>query len=85
MTTTPSVLVPVGNHFFSPESLQKAAAEAIAEHPNDKRVFKGAVDSNGINTVLVIGSQDGRKKFSTSFSHDWQGDNRFGASGSFAF
>lgn len=85
MTTTPSVLVPIGNHFFSPESLQKAASEAIAEHPDAQRVFKGTVDANGVNTVLVIGTKDGHAKVSAAFSHDWTGNSAFGASGSFAW
>jgi hypothetical protein len=87
MTTplAPSLLLPVGNHFFSPEALQKAAAEAMAEHPDAKRVFKGTVDSNGVNTVLVMKSADGHSTISTSFSHDWTGDSKFGAAGSFAW
>ena len=75
----------VGSHLFSMDALQKAAAEAIAEHPDATRVLKGTVDANGINTVLVIGSKDGKVKISTAFSHDWQGNNTFGASGSIAF
>lgn len=75
----------VGTHLFSVDALKKAAAEAIAEHPDAERVLKGTVDANGISTVLVIGSKDGRVKVSTAFSHDWQGNNTFGASGSIAF
>lgn len=83
--TVPSLLIPVGTHLFSAEALAKAAAEAQAEHPEAKRIFKGSVDEKGISTVLVFGSDDGRMKVSTAFSHGWQGDNTFGASGSFAW
>ena len=70
---------------FSPDALKKAAAEAVADHPGANRVLKGTVDANGINTVLVIGAKDGNVKVSAAFSHDWQGQNTFGASGSIAF
>ena len=80
-----NLLLPVGGHLFTPEALQKAAAEAMADHPGAERVLKGTVDANGISTVLVIGAKDGHVKVSTAFSHDWQGHNMFGASGSIAW
>lgn len=80
-----SLLIPVGTHLFSGAALEKAAAEAQAAHPEAKRIFKGAVDDKGISTVLVFGSDDGRRKLSAAYAHDWQGDNTFGASGSFAW
>lgn len=80
-----NLLIPVGTHLFSADALAKLAAEASAEHPTAKRIFKGGIDDKGVSTVLVFGSESGRLKLSTGFSHDWQGDNKFGASGSFAW
>ena len=82
MTT---LLIPVGSHLFTPDALQKAAADAMTDHPGATRVLKGTVDANGINTVLVLGSRDGQWKVSTAFSHDWAGNNTFGVAGSVAW
>lgn len=75
----------VGSHLFSIDALQKAAAEAVADHPDSEHILKGTVDANGISTVLVVSSKSGNVKVSTAFSRDWQGNTMFGASGSFAF
>lgn len=84
-TVKPAILVPLGTHFFSPEALQKAAAEAQADHPGKTKVLKGAVDSNGQQVVLALGNKEGTWKFSTAFSHDNASGFGLGAAGSVAW
>ena len=79
------LLLPVGNHFFTPEALKAAVDAAEADHPGKNNVLKGTVDSNGANVVLGLASQDGRWKVQTAFAHDWTGSNTVGASGSVAW
>lgn len=83
----PDLLIPVGgtSHFFTPDALSKAVTEAEVDHPGKANVLKGAVDSNGVNVVLALGSQDGKWKVATAFSKDWKGSQSFGATGSIAW
>ena len=80
-----SLLLPIGNHFFTPAALEAAVAAAEAEHPGKANVLKGTVDSNGVSVVLALGSKDGTWKVHTAFSHDPTNGNTFGAGGSIAW
>ncbi len=81
----PDLILPIGNHFFTAEALQKAVASAVADHPGKLNVLKGTVDQSGANVVLVLGAADNRWTIQTAIQHDWTGDTRFGAGGSIAW
>lgn len=82
---SPTTLVPIANHLFSPEKLKAAMADFQKENPGKQSGLKGSVDSNGVNVALVLGSEDGKLKVITSFSKDWTGSVAFGAAGSIAW
>ena len=87
----PSVLVPVpslagSTHFFDADALKAIVQKATTDLPNGhKNVVAGTVDSTGANVALVMSSADGAWKVQTAFAHDWQGNNTFGASGSYSW
>lgn len=86
MADTPQVLVPIGNHFFTPDALQKAVGAAVAAEANGHtNAIAGTVDSNGANVALVMTSKDGNWQVKTAFAHDWTGNNSFGATGSYSW
>jgi hypothetical protein len=83
-----NVLVPLGQHLFTPAQLDALAARALAEIPDDKHgglVFD--VDANGAQVAVVLQRHAGpfAIKFVTAFTHTLEGDNTVGASGVVAF
>ncbi len=82
----PSLLLPVGSHFFTAEALQRAVADAAQKHPGKANVLTAQVDSAGVKTVLMLGSADGNWKVYGAFTHDWAaGGNTFAGGGSVAW
>ena len=81
----PTILIPVANHFFSPDALKSAVADAIKDHPGKNNVLKGTVDSTGAQVVLGLSGVNGNWTVQTAFKKDWQGSYSFGASGSVAW
>lgn len=81
------LLIPVGGHLFTPDVLSKAVAEAEAAHPGKSNILKGAVDSNGLAVVLVLGADSDRVNWNvhTAFTKDVSGSYAFGAGGSIAW
>lgn len=87
---TVPILVPLGDHFFSPDALKKAVESALEEHPGKQNILKGTVDNAGVSVVLGmqgIAGPDGQVewKLQTAFAHDWTKGNMFGAAGSVAW
>ena len=81
---TTSALVPVGSHFFTPEALAKASANASALHPGKSNVLSAQLDSNGFKTVLVLGRERPGLSWKAvaAFTHDHDSGNTFAAGGS---
>ena len=79
------LLIPIKNHFFTAAQLQAAVTAAETDHPGKANVLSATVDADGIKTVLVLGSQDGRWKVHTAFGHDSASGSTFAAGGSIAW
>ncbi len=81
----PDLLLPIGNHYFSAEALQKIVASIEAEHPGKANVLAATVDSSGAQVVLALGATDGAWKINAAFAHQWSSGNTFGGGGSIAW
>lgn len=79
------LLIPVANHFFTPEALKTAVDKALADHPGKANVLKGTVDSTGAQVVLALSGAGGNWTIQTAFGKNWDGSVAFGASGSIAW
>ena len=84
--TDVNLLVPVGNHFFTPEALQAAAAKALKDLPDGHTsAITGGVDSKGVETAIAFNSKDGHFTATAAWQHDWSGNDTFGALGRWSF
>lgn len=75
----PQVLVPINNHMFSPDALQKALDKAIPKmdlQPGQQGGAIAAIDSEGIKVALVFTSKDSHWRVRGAFERDWSGDHR---------
>lgn len=73
----PGFTVPIGDHLFTPEALQKVLTDTIPTIPEGKtHAAAAAIDANGARVGLIIGTKDGHWQAKTAFEHDWSGDNK---------
>jgi len=73
------ILVPVSNHLFSPDALQKALDKAIPKmdlQPGQQGGAIAAIDSEGLTVALVFTSKDSHWRVRGAYERDWSGDNR---------
>lgn len=80
-------MISLSGHPFTPAALQQYVDQAATQiAPGKVGVVTAAVDTNGVKVVLLWRPErDGNLSFQAAWAHDWSGDNRFGASGSYSF
>lgn len=73
--------IPIGNHLFTPDQLQKVLTETIPKvPPGHSSAVAAAVDASGAKVGLIIGSSDGHWQAKAALEHDWGGDNKVAGS-----
>lgn len=75
----PDVLVPVSNHLFSPDALQKALDKAIPKMdlaPGQQGGAVAAIDSEGVKVALMFTSKDSHWRVRGAYERDWTGEQK---------
>lgn len=73
------VLVPVGNHLFSPSALQSALDKAIPHAnlaPGQQGAAVATVDSEGLKVALIFTSKDDHWRVRGAYERDWAGQSK---------
>lgn len=66
---------------FSQQQLDEYVSKALPELPEGHTSgVVGFVDEQGIKVAALVSLEDGLLKAKVAVEHDWNGDNKFGAS-----